>query len=558
MKETLRKKGPWGRRRRAAFATVVLAAALLLTGTFAYFGNAEAVNKFFNTASGEEGEKDVVLHDDFAGGPTKHVYVENTGEVDLYVRIKLQEFMDLTSNVDPGAGNPSYVYDWTTHKPVVAVNDCGEENDENELFHDNFSWTMGGWKRYMPAAYGSGTVSDTSVYSSSTPGTKTTPNAAIISMAEYKTYNDLQKKAFIGWVIDNADGWAYWSQVLSEGQVTGLLLSKIDAAPAISDIDYFYAINVIMEAVDEKDLPMWLVPSGNGDGLGQPSVEDGTTQTEEASNDAKDLVNGIAPQKPVEATLTGIQIINPPDKTVYTVGQSFDDAGLEIQANYDDGSSRLVSGYSYSPTTAFDTEGTVTITISYGGETTTLTVQVNPESPLSGIENMQPGAEITIDDNTFIKVDEATIGEHNYALLVTKNSYGITMTYPFGNSSSSYASSNVRLHMLTEFFDSVKDMETIYAAMVFADISGEISVPTTDLVYGLETTDIMKGNPIFALSKTEASGVALTLTSANWWTRSVEGNSVWISDKDGTGGFRQVHFSNTGNSIRPAFWVMTS
>jgi len=56
----------------------------------------------------------------------------------MYVRVKLDEFMDLTSNIPPAS------IDWTTHVPGddadhphgKNVADCGLSNDALELFHD--------------------------------------------------------------------------------------------------------------------------------------------------------------------------------------------------------------------------------------------------------------------------------------------------------------------------------------------------------------------------------------------------------------------------------------
>lgn len=74
-----------------------------------------------------------------------------------------------------------------------------------------------------------------------------------------------------------------------------------------------------------------------------------------------------------------MEIISPPDKTVYEQGESFDGSGLVIRMNYSDGTSELfssgfeLSGYSSSP-------GTRTITVSMWGFSASFDVQVNGES----------------------------------------------------------------------------------------------------------------------------------------------------------------------------------
>lgn len=80
--------------------------------------------------------------------------------------------------------------------------------------------------------------------------------------------------------------------------------------------------------------------------------------------------------------LTGIAITTQPTKTEYNVGENFDPAGMVVTASYDNGASRVVSSYTYSPKT-FETAGTETVTISYNEsgivETAALTVNVKKE-----------------------------------------------------------------------------------------------------------------------------------------------------------------------------------
>lgn len=80
--------------------------------------------------------------------------------------------------------------------------------------------------------------------------------------------------------------------------------------------------------------------------------------------------------------LTGIAITTQPTKTEYNVGENFDPAGMVVTASYDNGASRVVSSYTYSPKT-FETAGTKTVTISYNEseivETAALTVNVKKE-----------------------------------------------------------------------------------------------------------------------------------------------------------------------------------
>lgn len=78
--------------------------------------------------------------------------------------------------------------------------------------------------------------------------------------------------------------------------------------------------------------------------------------------------------------LTGITITTQPTKKSYQTGDSFDPSGMVVTASYDNGTSKAVTGYTYSPST-FTTAGTVMVTISYTEngvtKTASLTVSVS-------------------------------------------------------------------------------------------------------------------------------------------------------------------------------------
>ena len=62
--------------------------------------------------------------------------------------------------------------------------------------------------------------------------------------------------------------------------------------------------------------------------------------------------------------LTGITITTPPAKTTYTAGETFDPAGMVVQATYSNGATLQATGYAYSPSTPL-TDGTTKVTIVY-------------------------------------------------------------------------------------------------------------------------------------------------------------------------------------------------
>lgn len=253
-------------------STILVIIMILMAGTFAWTQMVNKVNEFIGNKTGG----DVILHDDFDPiTGNKDVYVENPNNADLFIRVKLNEVMDLTSSNRITTG-------WQTHTPGATIPDCGHSNAAGDKFHDYFKWTLGGQKYYKPAAGGSSVVTDNNVYNGSEPGVQLTPNAQIMSMADYMKTTDAFAKTFYGWIYDT-DGYAYWSQPLKQGEVTGLLLNQVTISPSLDNTDYYYAIDVILEAVDIKDIPMWTQGAAASDGSGL-HYNQATTQGKEALN----------------------------------------------------------------------------------------------------------------------------------------------------------------------------------------------------------------------------------------------------------------------------------
>lgn len=73
-------------------------------------------------------------------------------------------------------------------------------------------------------------------------------------------------------------------------------------------------------------------------------------------------------------TLEAIEITAPPAKIKYNVGETFDKTGMVVTANYDDGSKKIVTNYTYTPTTAL-TEHDTEIEISYTEDGVTKTAK---------------------------------------------------------------------------------------------------------------------------------------------------------------------------------------
>jgi hypothetical protein len=315
-------------------AALIVAIAIVATGTFAWQKIVAETNEFTGN------KKDITVHDDFDPDENlKDVFVENNGNTTLFVRAKLDEAMNLTDDTwRPGAN------DWLTHTHGAIATDCGHTNiHDQKHFHDFFKWTMGGWKYYKPGS-GSGSVAhDTNKYTGNEPDVKQTPDATIITSAEFLAMTKAEQQAFIGWIY-STDGYAYWSQPLHKGEATGLLLHGVESLPLLKDYDYYYAINVIVEVVDRKDLPMWT--------QGAPSVDGSGDKHQEATADGKEVIliitgGAIEPEQPTltlndypHTVAVGVAA-NPPTVTVGPPGapdspltwESSDESIATVDAN---------------------------------------------------------------------------------------------------------------------------------------------------------------------------------------------------------------------------------
>ena len=74
--------------------------------------------------------------------------------------------------------------------------------------------------------------------------------------------------------------------------------------------------------------------------------------------------------------VTGVSVSSKPNKTSYYVGDTLNTAGLSLKVSYNNGSSKTItSGFTCTPT-ALKNTGTQTITVNYGGKTTSFSVTV--------------------------------------------------------------------------------------------------------------------------------------------------------------------------------------
>lgn len=285
-----------GRKTISAVLAVAMAATMLLSGTLAYYYRTKATNTLGSV------EKKVVGHDDLvvaADGLSynKDIYVENIGETNVYVRVQLQEDFTL---------NGKKIVDTLTHIPAITADGStdvtlgtatGDSNSGEKDIHKYFTWTMGNTedevKTYRsaedPIALEDNVAKDNTgvvyAYADGADFIRKTDYGPVITLTAYKklaenadtTLGANIQQTFVGWVIDETTGWAYWSQMLKPREATGMLLNAVTMTEygktVLPNADYAYNIHVNYEAVDEFDLRLWLDESENTDAFGKRYAE---------------------------------------------------------------------------------------------------------------------------------------------------------------------------------------------------------------------------------------------------------------------------------------------
>ena len=260
------------KRKIIAIISTITVFALLLTGTFAWINLSQAmVNEF----SGDAEESGGTLHDDFDGDEQKDVYIENWGSTTIFVRIRLDEFMEVGSGASgkgAGGGTPSWIPNPSNQAKSLMTNTANDPNnniddvntwtphipDVNDVttcttvadFHHYWQWKMGGQKWYRPADASNRTNpiyvdQNTNIYNGTNPLDKQTANSTgkVVTMAQWKAMGSPINQDY--WVID-VDGWAYWAGKLLPDHATGLLLNGVKKIITPDD-SWYYAINVIAQ-----------------------------------------------------------------------------------------------------------------------------------------------------------------------------------------------------------------------------------------------------------------------------------------------------------------------
>jgi len=269
-----------------AALAAILVVVLCLGGAFAWTDFTQSKTNKFNGSF----DADVTLHDEF-DGTNKNVFVENSGTNPIYVRVRLDEFMQTGSTVFDSHANIKDKTTWTTHTYTGSdIDDCG--NADVAKFHSYYKWDMSGNDRdYTPGTPGmvyttlgpDGKVldEDTSYnpYVSTSVKHHTAAANAPVLMSQYLAvkakvdagtydYGVAADKAIWDactqgcWILDDTDGaaqgggWAYWSQPLAPDTATNMLLQTVTKIKDPAD-DWIYRIDVKCQAVSLTDAQKW-------------------------------------------------------------------------------------------------------------------------------------------------------------------------------------------------------------------------------------------------------------------------------------------------------------
>ena len=392
--------------------SIFMALALVLTGTLAWVNFQQQV---INDFAGEPGKPPGgTTHDDF-DEPTKDVYIENWGTRNLYVRIRLDEYMEIGT----GAGKKGHVVNgvmvpdpdnkavslmsgakindpktWSPHIPYRGeVEVCNTPAD----FHGKWEWKMGGWKYFMPApesthANNAYVDQNTTRYNGTEPGVRKTLDAEVITMAAWK---NMGKPIGPYWVID-VDGWAYWAAPLEPDTATGLLLHAVNKIFEHED-SYYYAINVVVQMATKF-----------GD-LNYTNLYDETDDNRKATNDGKDLLDIITKdetQGRTKVPATSVRILGG-DREL-EIGEVYT-PGCEIKP--DNSTDKAIWGSSNAAVARVDSNGKITAVSVGTAEISVSAGDVHDSVKIKVVTSDVPATSVTIEggDRNMVVGDSDTL-----------------------------------------------------------------------------------------------------------------------------------------------------
>ena len=539
-----------------AVAAVVAAAAIALTGTFAWQSISQEATNVATGVANPGGR----LHDDFSytsDVKNKDIYVENfTSTTDgqaIFARVRLDEYMELGMEAGENreaadrkatplveGADINDVTTWKTHIPDAA----------DDAFHEYWTWTTGGSAIYMPTFnrnkdshaadvngtyagtnpdddvhyddYHAYTVDETKIgdeiydadedtedepnpvegtdittVAAQTHTAKETINGTVMTMAEWKAAGS-QPGDY--WVYD-ADGWAYWANPIQPGTATGLLLDGIELSQKPGQ-SWYYAINVVAQFVTVDD---W----GAEDNTGFFDSSEGSAPTDDA----------LALLSAISGKATGVTISADGSMTEIFAGdtRAFSAQATLLGEVLSDTVTWSLSGNT-SANTTINTSGLLTVAADEtAGSTLTVTAKdAKGQTASTTLTVKDLAAEINAitpgDDTKTVNVDGyswyvlAKDEENNKALLYATDAistWGNNGRGAFG-STKSWTTSTARTWLNGDFLNSLTVLKD-------RAVKTSISTAKMDVANEWETTQ----DTVFLLSEADVFGTAYETATSN-------------------------------------------
>jgi len=266
----------------AAGVAIILILTLSIGGAFAWTD----FRQFFINRHRGAAQNDVLLHDDFEPGVNKDVYVENTGDIPLIVRVQFREYFQIGdailtdfngTNLDPKKprvyktdGTVDETSSWPIHTfPVASMLGTGSYGEfdtactTGSATHGYWVWQMTGAQK----AYKSGTSKQGNynyTYTDGTDGINLTLAAKpVMTVARWNATikGTAAEETLACWLLDS-DGWCYWSQPLLPSEATNLLLDDVKLLVPPDD-NYAYFIDVYLQACNYTEREDMINEGGN-------------------------------------------------------------------------------------------------------------------------------------------------------------------------------------------------------------------------------------------------------------------------------------------------------
>lgn len=220
-----------------------------------------------------------------------------------------------------------------------------------------------------------------------------------------------------------------------------------------------------------------------------------------------------------DKTLLSIEVTTPPNKVIYTDGESFDPTGMVVQGIYDDESREEVTGYTYSPTKLKFGDKEVTITYKKRKVTVSVTVKeilvtdleiANPSITLHKNETKsiqanvvpvnasQKGLTYSTSDATV-----ASVSANGEVRGVKVGTATITVSTVGKNESGSVISKTVNVEVLKTNVSSLN----IAQNTISLNLSSEQPHPTAQITYDISPANADENGVTYVSNKPEIASV---------------------------------------------------